>query len=145
MNINLALTLGGVMAILVGAILGYLIRWFLSISNRGSIEIEVKQLLLSAKEEAQKIIEDSDKRAKAREEELRKEEKEEDLRLKKIEERLIKKETFLDNLQTDLYKETEQIKLRNKEVKDIREKVTQEKEEAQRRLERIANLSTVDA
>lgn len=145
MNINLALTLGGVMAILVGVILGYLIRWFLSISNRGSIEIEVKQLLLSAKEEAQKILEDADKKTKAREEELRREEKEEDLRLKKVEERLIKKETFLDNLQTDLYKETDQIKRKDKEVKDLREKVLEEKEKIQHNLERIAHLSTADA
>lgn len=145
MNINLALTLGGVMAILVGVILGYLIRWFLSISDRGSIEIEVKQLLLSAKEEAQKIIEDSDKKTKAREEELRREEKEEDVRLKKIEERLIKKETFLDNLQTDLYKETEQIKEKNKEVNNLREKILKERGEIQHNLERIANLGAAAA
>ncbi len=142
MNINLALTLGGVMAILVGTILGYLIRWFLSISNRGSIEIEVKQLLISAKEEAQKIVEDSDRKAKAREEELRREEKEGDIRLKKIEERLIKKESFLDNLQTDLHGEAEQIKEKNKEVKDLREKILEDEERVRHNLERVANLSS---
>ena len=77
MNINIALTLGGVVAILVGVAIGYLARWLLSLSNRGSIEIEAKKLLLSAKEEAQKILEDADRKAEIREEEIRKEEKEE--------------------------------------------------------------------
>ncbi len=56
MNINIALTLGGVVAILIGGALGYLVRWFVSVSKRESVDIEVKQVLLSAKEEAQKII-----------------------------------------------------------------------------------------
>ena len=49
MDINIALTLGGVMAILVGAALGYLLRWFIAMSKRGSVDIEVKQVLLSAR------------------------------------------------------------------------------------------------
>jgi hypothetical protein len=63
MDINIALTLGGVMAILVGATLGYLLRWFVAMSKKGSVDIEVKQMLLSAKEEAQRIIEEADRRA----------------------------------------------------------------------------------
>ena len=49
MNINIALTLGGVLAILIGAALGYLLRWFIAVSNRGSAELEVKEVLFSAK------------------------------------------------------------------------------------------------
>ncbi|KKT36903.1 MAG: hypothetical protein UW25_C0004G0231 [Candidatus Nomurabacteria bacterium GW2011_GWB1_44_12] len=35
MDINIALTLGGVMAILVGAALGYLLRWFVASRPEG--------------------------------------------------------------------------------------------------------------
>ena len=83
MNINIALTLGGVVAILVGVILGYLLRLFISMSNRGSLENEVKKLLLSAKEDAQMILIQADQKSAAREEELREEEKKYDHEFKK--------------------------------------------------------------
>ena len=46
-----------------GIILGYVIRWALTVGKKGSIEIEVKQIMLSAKEEAQKIIQESELKA----------------------------------------------------------------------------------
>lgn len=145
MNINIALTLGGVVAILVGATLGYLLRWFIAMSNRGSVENEVKHLLLSAKEEAQMILVEADQKAMLREEELRGEEKEVDIRFKKIEERLIKKEEFLDRRQTDIYKEVEHVKEKEVEVEKLREQALKDKESANRELENIARFSTTDA
>lgn len=145
MNINIALTLGGVMAILIGAAIGYLLRWFVALSNRGSVDMEVKQVLLSAKEEAQKIIEDADQKARQQEDELHKEEREHDERFKKTEERLIKKEEFLDRRQIDIDAEVIHIKEKSEEIKILREKVVREKEHAQRELERIAQLSINEA
>ena len=145
MDINIALTLGGVMAISVGVALGYLLRWFISISKRGSIELEVKQVLLSAKEEAQKIIEEADQKAEVYERELHKKEKESDDRFKKTEDRLIKKEEFLDKHQTDIDSEVAHIKEKVEEIKEIREKANKEKELAVRELERIARLEASDA
>lgn len=140
MDINIALTLGGVMAILVGAALGYLLRWFISVSKRDSVEIEVKQVLLSAKEEAQKIIEEADRRAEVYGRELHEEDREQTERFKKIEERLIKKEEFLDKRQTDIDEESAQMKEKVEEVDALREKTNKEKELAQKELERIAHL-----
>lgn len=140
MDINIALTLGGVMAILVGAALGYLLRWFISVSKRDSVEIEVKQVLLSAKEEAQKIIEEADRRAEVYGRELHEEDREQTERFKKIEERLIKKEEFLDKRQTDIDGESAQMKEKIEEVDALREKTNKEKELAQKELERIAHL-----
>ena len=145
MDINIALTLGGVMAILVGAALGYLLRWFISVSKRGSVEIEVKQVLLSAKEEAQKIIEEADRRAEVYGQELHEEEREQNERFKKIEERLIKKEEFLDRRQTDIDGEATHIKEKADELKTIREKINKENELAHRELERIAHLDALAA
>ena len=145
MNINIALTLGGVMAILVGATIGYLVRWFLSVSSRGSIEIEAKQLILSAKEEAQKVIEEADRKAELREESLKQEEKEKSLTFKRNEERLIKKEEFLDKRQVDIDEEIVETKQKAEEIKNLREKITKEKEEALRELSRIGSLSSEEA
>lgn len=145
MNINIALTLGGVMAILIGAAIGYLLRWFVALSNKGSVDMEVKQVLLSAKEEAQKIVEDADQKAKLQEDELHKEEREYDERFKKTEERLIKKEEFLDRRQTDIDAEVIHTKEKSEEIKILREKTAKQKEEMQRELERAAQLTVNEA
>lgn len=145
MNINIALTLGGVVAILIGATIGYLLRWFISMSQKGSVEMETKQALLDAKEEAQKIVEEADKKAEAREDELRKKEKEEEEELKKTSDRLVKKEEFLDKRQLEIDKEAEYVKGKAEEVKNIRERTQQEKELAERELERVARLSMEEA
>ncbi len=141
MNINIALTLGGVVAILVGVAIGYLLRWFLSVSKRGSVEITAKQLLLSAKEEAQKVLAEADRKADLREEETKSEEKEENARFKKTEERLIKKEEFLDKRQVDIDDEAQSFKDKVAEVEILRGKTLKEKEGAVRELERISRLS----
>lgn len=145
MNINIALTLGGVVAILVGVTLGYLLRLFISMSNRGSLENEIKQLLLSAKEEAQMVLVEADQKAMMREEKLREEEREREHEFKKTEERLIKKEEFLDNRQTEIDKEAERAKEKGTEAEKLREKMLKEKESVQRELENVARLSMADA
>jgi len=145
MDINIALTLGGVMAILVGGALGYLLRWFISLNKRESIEIEIKQVLLSAKEEAQRIVEEADRRTEVREKELRQKEKDEEERSTRTEERLIKKEDFLDKRQLDIDREVAQIKEKGEEIKTVRAKMLIEKEGVVRELERIAHLSVVEA
>ncbi len=145
MNINIALTLGGVVAILVGVMLGYLLRLFISMSNRGSLENEVKEILLGAKEDAQMILIEADQKTTARGEELREEEKAADIQFKKTEGRLIKKEDFLDKRQTDIDKEVERIKVKELEIEKVREKALKDKESVNHELEKIARLSTSDA
>ena len=39
-----------------GLLAGYVIRWAQTVGKKGSAELEAKQILLSAKEAAQKII-----------------------------------------------------------------------------------------
>lgn len=145
MDINIALTLGGVMAILVGAALGYLLRYLISISKRGSVEIEVKQVLLSAKEEAQKIIEEADRRAEIYGRELHEEEREQNERFKKLEERLAKKEELLDKRQTDIDGETVIIKEKTEEISRAEAMLNKKSELAGRELERVSNLNSIEA
>ncbi|MHB1118177.1 MAG: ribonuclease Y, partial [Minisyncoccota bacterium] len=145
MDINIALTLGGVMAILVGIILGYLLRWILSVSKRGSVEVEIKQVLLSAKEDAQKIIEEADRKTEVREKELRKKETETEEHLKKVEDRLVKKEEFLEKRQLDIDAEAEKTKERSAEIEMTGKKILAEKNAVARELEHIAHLSSAEA
>ena len=89
-----------------GLIAGYVIRFALTAGKKGSVELEVKQILLSGKEEAQKIIQESEKKAERHSEELRAQEREKDKEWKKTEERLVKKEELLDKRQGDIDKES---------------------------------------
>ena len=130
---------------LSGVAFGYFLRWIVSLGKRGSMELEIKKMLLSAKEQAQKITEEADKKAAQVLEETKKEEKEKEIQYKKTEERLVKKEELLDNRQTDIDHEVEHLKKKAEEVKEIREKMEKKTEEAKTELERVAKLSQEDA
>lgn len=145
MNINIALTLGGVVAILVGIALGYLLRLLISLSKRGSVELETKQVLLSAKEAAQKILEEAEEETSARTEALHKEHREEEIRLQKIEERLIKREEFLDNRQTDIDHEAESTREKEEELRAREADLSKKERLIKTELERIARLSAEEA
>ncbi|MEK7115341.1 MAG: ribonuclease Y [Patescibacteria group bacterium] len=126
---------------LLGILIGYYLRLIISLGKRGSMELEIKQMMIVAKEEANKITDQANKKATLQTEQLKLEEKKKESELKRTEERLIKKEGLLDNRQGDIDKEVEGIKQKIEEIKKIREKA--EKLEADRglALEKVAELS----
>ena len=128
-----------------GLIAGYVIRWALTMGKRGSIEIEVKQMMLSAKEDAQKIIRESEKKAEKQTEEIRNIEKEKDREWRKVEERLVKKEETLDKRQGDIEKEIESFKAKAEEVKVIKGEIEDRKLDVEKELERVAHLTEDEA
>ncbi len=135
----------GVGSGIFGLIAGYVIRWALTMGKKGSIEIEVKQMMLSAKEDAQKIIQESEKKAEKQTEELRNAEKEKDREWKKVEERLVKKEETLDKRQGDIEKEIESFKAKAEEVKGIKAEIEDRKLGIEKELERVAHLTEDEA
>ena len=128
-----------------GAIVGYVLRWLISLGKRGSIELKIQETLLEAKEKAQKIITDADKQAEGILNEARKEEKGKEEQLKKLEDRLLKKDELLDKRQLDIDKEIEGLKEKIAEIKKIKEQVEASKEEQEKKLEVLANLSKDEA
>jgi len=128
-----------------GIILGYVIRWALTVGKKGSIEIEVKQIMLSAKEEAQKIIQESELKAEKKVEELRAQEKEKEKEWRKTEDRLVKKEENLDKKQGDLDNEVINIKAKAEEVRSIKAEIEERKLVVEKELEKVAGLSEEDA
>ncbi len=128
-------------AALIGAGLGYYLRILISKGQRGSMELEIKQMLVGAKEEAGRILDESKKKADERSEALREEEKTKEAEFKKTEERLIKKEELLDARQTEIDKEVENIKLKIDEVKKVKERIDAADEQKTKELERVATLT----
>lgn len=144
MSIKLALLLAGA-AGLIGIGFGYFLRFIISLGKRGSMELEIKQMTLAAKEEAQKIIEAADKKSEEILAKLRTEEKEKETQFKKTEERLIKKEELLDKRQVDFDAQTEDLRTKIEEVKELKEKAQRVVEERGAELERTAQLSAEEA
>ncbi len=132
-------------ALAAGIGIGYYLRRVIALGQRRSIEIDIKQMLVGAKEEAQKILDESKKKAEERSEELRAEEKKKEAEYKKTEDRLVKKEELLDARQVEIDKEVENIKIKVEEIKKIREKVDNIAQEKQTELERLSHLSETEA
>jgi len=125
--------------------LGYYLRLIIALGKRRSIEIDIKQMMVGAKEEAQKITDEAKKMTETKLAELKEEEKKKEQEFKETEKRLIKKDEFLDVRQVEVDKEVENIKVKVEEIKKIQEKVTKIEEEKKVELERVAKLSEGEA
>ncbi len=143
MSLTIILLSGGALA--VGLVLGYYLRLIISLGKRGSMELEIKQMLISAKEEAQQITDDAKKKAEERGEELREEEKKKEQEFKEKEGRLVKKEGLLDTRQIEIDKEVENIKVKIEEIKKIKEKADNLEKQKTAELESIARLTETEA
>lgn len=144
MSLKLAMLFAG-LAAFVGVGFGYFLRWIISLGQRGSVELRIKQMELHAREEAKKIIEEATAKTEENIKEMRVEFKEKDEKNKKTEDRLIKKEEFLDKRQFDIDKEIEQIKEKVSEVKVIREKVGSLEKQRYDELQKVSNLTEEEA
>jgi ribonucrease Y len=142
MNLTIILSIVGVA---LGAFIGYYLRLVISLGKKGSMELEIKQIMLAAKEDAQKIIDQAKKKAEAHKEELDKEAKKKEEEWKQTESRLIKKDELLDARQVEIDHEVEKIKLKVEEIKKIKERVDGMEEEKEKELEKISRLSVDDA
>ena len=107
----------GAVALLLGVAIGYYLRVIIALGQKRSIEIDIKQMMVGAKEEAQKITDEAKKKSEGRLAELKEEEKKKEVEFKETEKRLIKKDELLDARQTEIDKEVENIKLKVEEIK----------------------------
>jgi hypothetical protein len=102
----------------IGVVVGYYLRLIISLGKKGSMELEIKQIMLAAKEDAQKVIDEAKKKGEEHLNEVNKETKSKEEEWKQTENRLIKKDELLDARQTEIDKEVEKIKLKVEEVKN---------------------------
>ncbi len=109
------------------------------------MELDIKEKLLKAEEEAKKILTNAETRAQEELRESRAEIKEKEEKAKKTEERLIKKEDFLDTRQIDIDKEVEHIKEKIAEVKTIKERADALSLERESALQKVAHMNKEDA
>ena len=126
---------------LVGIAFGYFLRWIITLGKRGSLELEIKQKVLEAKESAQKIVSDAERLGKEKIKELTKEfhAKEEDFKQRDV--RIVKKEELLDKRQQDIEREVEAIKKKIADIREVKARAEKLEQEKQAAIERVASMS----
>ncbi len=139
------LILIGAGVLLLGMVVGYYLRLLIALGKKRSIEVDIKQMLLGAKEEAQRIIDEAKVKSEEKLAKIQEEEKKREQEFKETEKRLIKKDELLDARQTEIDKEVENIKIKVEEIKKIQEKVANIETEKRIELERVARLTEAEA
>lgn len=144
MSLKLALLLA-LLAASAGIGFGYLLRLLISLGKKGSMELDIKQMELSSKEEAQRIILEAEKRGEEIVFKSQTEFKEREERAKKTEDRLVRKEEFLDKRTLDLDKESESLRQKAEETSSLREKIEKLVLAKESELAKVAGLSPTEA
>ena len=95
-----------------GVVLGYVLRVLIGLAQRGSIELDIKQKLLAAKEQAAKIIAEAQFRGEVVETERLAPIEEREQKVILREERLAAREEFLDSRQRDVDDKEAEVRAR---------------------------------
>lgn len=142
---SLTIIIISIAALVIGVVVGYYLRLVISLGKKGSMELEIKQIMLGAKEDAQKVLDEAKKKGELHLNEVNKETKVKEEEWKQTEHRLIKKDELLDARQTEIDREVEKIKLKVEEIKKIKERVDGIETEKEKELEKVAHLTHDDA
>ena len=132
-------------AICAGAFVGYFWRKYQALSQKGSIELQLKQSELEAREKRDQIIKEAEKEAERIREEKFREVKALEEKFLKVEERLMKKEEHLDKRQMDVDSEVEAVRGKIEEVKAIKGRLDERAVGIDKEYERVAALTKDEA
>lgn len=138
-----AFALGG--AIFFGVVVGYAFRYLHALSQKNSIELEIKERELEAEEKARNIIEKAEHKAERTEQEAKKERKEREEKLTQKESRLEKREELLDERQIDVDSQKEALEQKVSDIKEIKQRLDEKEASVEQTLEKIAGLTAEQA
>ncbi len=120
--------------LILGIGLGYFIRQIVARFQKRSLETNVKELMLRAREDATRIIEEAERRALSREDEL-----------KKTRDFLLNKEKMLDGRQVDIDREYDDLKKKITEVQTLKEKMSENLAKQESDFIKLAGMTREDA
>ncbi len=138
---NAVLLAEGAVVLLIGALTGYVIRHYVAISRRGSIEADIEEKILNAKREARQIEDDALTKASALRDEIKRSEE----RVRKQEERLDKREQEIADKDASLSREMDSLRVKSKDLGIIKEKIEEKEKCIGKELEKVASLTRKEA
>lgn len=128
-----------------GIAIGYFLRMLILLGKRGSMELQIRKMMLDAEEKAKHVVAQAESTVHARAQELEQEFKSRTGELRSTEERLVRKEEMLDKRQANIDAEVNNLDKKNEEVLAARERAEALVREQQEKLEKLASLSAEDA
>jgi len=132
-------------ALVVGIAAGYFLRLLISLGKKGSVELEVKQVLLNAREGAKNILADAQKRADEVRERALVDVAEVEKKALTTENRLIKREELLDKRQLILDSEIAELKEKIEENQNHSVLLESLKGELKQKLGDVAQMTQAEA
>ena len=124
---------------------GFYIRYLQALSKKTSIEIEIKEKLVEAEKKVIDILERAEVKVAKIEEEARADKKTQEEKLAIREEYLLKREEVLDTRQMDLDSQKEAIQDKIIEIKSLKNRLDERKQEIDKKLEEVAGYSRDEA
>jgi ribonuclease Y len=128
-----------------GIAFGYFLRWIISLGKKGSMELEIKQMMLDAEMSVKKITEEAEARAREKETQLTTEQKEKEKQLKATEERLVRKEETLDTRQLNLDGDEKNLNAKLEDVATLKVSLEATLKAQQEKLESVAKMTADEA
>jgi len=141
----LEFTVALVLILVLGAVVGYTMRYFHAFSKKNSIELEIKELELAAEKRALTIVEEAEAKAHTIEKEAKTERKHLEEKLEQKETRLAKREELLDVRQIDIDSQKESLQEKVTEIKSLKTQLDARSGEADKKLEVVAALTQEEA
>lgn len=132
-------------ALAAGVIAGYYIRQIVARFQKRSLETDVKELMLRAREEATRVTEEAERRSLVRMDELRQTERDYEIEFKKTKDFLLAKEKLLDARQTDMDREFDDLKKKITEVQTLKEKIAENLSKQESELIKLAGMTRDEA
>ncbi len=128
-----------------GIVVGWFLRFIIALGQKGSMELEIKEMMLSAREAAESITSEAERKTEKILKEAKEEIKKNEEELQKTKNRLIKKEDLLDHRQADLDAEAEEIKNRELIIQNLKTEYEKKINEQVSVLQKISDLNKNEA
>lgn len=145
MSTSLIILVVAVAAGIAGIMFGWFLRFITSLGKKGSMELEIREMMLGAREEADKVVSKAEREAQDTLKEVRTETKDREDLVRKNEQRLIEKESYLDKRQIDLDGKESSLQEERDTLGTKQDQISQLKEKLETELANLSHLSSQEA
>lgn len=145
MTIGIYSAIGGILALLLGLLVGYFLNLFLTNKRISSARSRAENLLTEAKNKAQDLLLEAKSNSLKILEEAKREEQERHRQLVRIEEMLSKKESETDTRARDLEKEKQVLVVKSGELNNLKSELEAKKQRQNEELQKIAGFKKEEA
>ncbi len=135
----------GVAAIIVGALIGWLLRHVKAVSNKNSAEAKAENMLKDAKSKQQELLLDAKEKAMAVMDDAKAEEKKRRNEVQEAQLRLEKREEKFDEKLMEIEQKKDKIQQKTVEVETIKEEILAIKQQQVEKLESVAGMDREQA